>query len=141
MKVSLTSPFLLATVFLWSGVSAFQQPNPFSLRRAPLVVSTSSLRRPTRSYASVQQKDDQDKRSSASSSLKQDPTTAELFANKPQILGKAIPYQDLTIGVLKETYEGENRVSQTPDSVRSLTKAGFHVIVEQGGTMYDVNPI
>ncbi len=63
------------------------------------------------------------------------------YIYKPQILGKAIPYQDLTIGVLKETYEGENRVSQTPDSVRSLTKAGFHVIVEQGGTMYDINPI
>jgi len=44
-----------------------------------------------------------------------------------------IPYSDLTIGVLKETFPGENRVSQTPDSVQGLVKAGFHVVVEAGG--------
>lgn len=45
-----------------------------------------------------------------------------------------IPYSDLTIGVLKETYPGENRVSQTPDSIQGLVKAGFTVVVEAGGT-------
>ncbi len=45
-----------------------------------------------------------------------------------------IPYSELTIGVLKETYPGENRVSQTPDSVLGLVKAGFTVLVEAGGT-------
>lgn len=45
-----------------------------------------------------------------------------------------IPYSDLTIGVLKENYPGENRVSQTPDSVQGLVKAGFTVVVEAGGT-------
>ena len=44
-----------------------------------------------------------------------------------------IPYSELTIGIVKETLKGENRVSQTPDSVRGLTKAGFTVIVESGG--------
>ncbi len=44
-----------------------------------------------------------------------------------------IPYSELTIGVLKETYPGENRVSQTPDSVLGLVKAGFTVLVEAGG--------
>lgn len=48
-------------------------------------------------------------------------------------LGKAIPYEELTIGVLKETMDGETRVSQTPDSVANLVKAGFHVMVEAGG--------
>ncbi|CAJ1934254.1 unnamed protein product [Cylindrotheca closterium] len=49
-----------------------------------------------------------------------------------KFLGQPIPYSDLTIGVLKETFKGENRVSQTPDSVQSLVKAGFTVIVEAG---------
>jgi alanine dehydrogenase len=34
---------------------------------------------------------------------------------------------------MKETFPGENRVSQTPDSVANLVKAGLTVIVEQGG--------
>jgi Alanine dehydrogenase/PNT, N-terminal domain len=45
----------------------------------------------------------------------------------------AIPYDQLTIGVLKETFKGERRVSQTPESVSSLVKAGFKVIVQSGG--------
>jgi hypothetical protein len=45
----------------------------------------------------------------------------------------AIPYSELTIGVVKETFDGENRVSQTPDSVAGLVNAGFAVIVQSGG--------
>jgi hypothetical protein len=52
------------------------------------------------------------------------------------ILGRPIPYQELTVGVLRERYPGENRVSQTPDSVASLVKAGFNVVVESGGTSF-----
>ena len=44
-----------------------------------------------------------------------------------------IPYSELTIGIVKETFKGENRVSQTPDSVKGLVTAGFTVIVESGG--------
>lgn len=51
-----------------------------------------------------------------------------------KILGKAIPYDQLTVGVLKEDFPGENRVSQSPDSVAMLTKAGLNVLVEAGGT-------
>jgi hypothetical protein len=77
------------------------------------------------------------------------PTSSEDTASKPIIdnviskafeeddtshfLGKAIPYDELTIGVLKESMDGETRVSQTPDSVANLVKAGFHVLVEAGG--------
>lgn len=50
------------------------------------------------------------------------------------VVGKSIPYQEITIGVLKETFEGENRVSQTPDSIKNLVKAGFQVVVQSGGT-------
>ena len=49
-----------------------------------------------------------------------------------------IPYADLTIGVLKEDFPGETRVSQTPDSVQGLVKAGFTVLVQAGG-MYKMD--
>ena len=49
------------------------------------------------------------------------------------LLGQPIPYNDLTIGVMKETYKGENRVSLSPDAVALLTKAGLDVVVESGG--------
>jgi NAD(P) transhydrogenase len=64
----------------------------------------------------------------------EDKTSAVFQESKPKILGEPIPYSELTIGVLKETFKGENRVSQTPDSLRSLVKAGFTVIVQSGGT-------
>ena len=59
--------------------------------------------------------------------------TAAVFQEDTNILGGPIPYEDLTIGVMKETFNGENRVSQTPDSVASLIKAGFNVVVQAGG--------
>ena len=50
-----------------------------------------------------------------------------------KILGGKIPYSELTIGVLKETYPGENRVSVAPESAKMLVDAGFSVVVESGG--------
>ena len=59
---------------------------------------------------------------------------ADAFTDEePRILGGPIPYEDLTVGVLKETFGGENRVSLAPDSVKSLVGAGFTVVVESGG--------
>ena len=57
---------------------------------------------------------------------------------KSKILGQPIPYSELTLGVLAETFPGENRVSQTPDSIRSLVKGGMNVIVQQGGKCINV---
>ena len=51
------------------------------------------------------------------------------------LLGTPVPYPDLTIGILRETFPGEQRVSQSPDSVAALVKAGFQVIVQSGGTL------
>ena len=42
-------------------------------------------------------------------------------------LGKK--YEDLVIGVPKESFPLERRVSQTPESVEKLVKAGFNVRV------------
>jgi Alanine dehydrogenase/PNT, N-terminal domain len=50
-----------------------------------------------------------------------------------RFLGRPIPYEELSIGVLKEVTEGEKRVAQTPESVATLVKKGFHVLVEAGG--------
>lgn len=54
--------------------------------------------------------------------------------SNPNLLGRPIPYNELTVGILKERYPGENRVSQTPDSVALLIKGGLNVVVETGGT-------
>lgn len=43
-----------------------------------------------------------------------------------------IPYDQITIAVMKETFPGENRVSISPNAVGDLVKAGFHVLVQQG---------
>lgn len=63
--------------------------------------------------------------------------TAASFLDKisAKNLFDGVPYTWLTIGVLKEDLPGENRVSQTPDTVRALVKAGFTVVVEQGGAL------
>ena len=44
----------------------------------------------------------------------------------------SIPYEDLTIGVIKEDKPLEKRVAQSPDSVALLVKAKFKVVVEKG---------
>lgn len=44
-----------------------------------------------------------------------------------------IPYQNLTVGVPRETYPSENRVAVTPAGVATLLKKGFgRVLVERG---------
>ena len=51
---------------------------------------------------------------------------------EPTSRGWAIPYSDLTIGVVKETADLDDRVAQSPESAALLTKAGFKVNVEKG---------
>lgn len=53
------------------------------------------------------------------------------------LLGPSIAYEKLTIGVLKEDFPGETRVSQSPNSVKTLVNAGFSVVVEEGGRYTD----
>jgi len=48
-----------------------------------------------------------------------------------QSFDEPTPYGDLTVGVLKESGD-ETRVSQTPDSVANLAKAGLNVVVQSG---------
>lgn len=62
-----------------------------------------------------------------------DSVAIDANVEKVRFLGQPIPYDDLSIGVLKEVTEGEERVAQTPESVATLVKKGFHVLVEAGG--------
>jgi hypothetical protein len=64
-----------------------------------------------------------------------DDVAAAFEVGTSKILGKKVPYEDLTIGVIKETFPNENRVSQTPDNVSLLRKAGFQVVVQSGGAL------
>ena len=75
-------------------------------------------------------------RDSPSMGTQQSSVATESFFNLDQMMSfnTGIPYNEITIGVLKESYPGENRVAQTPDSIRNLVKAGFSVIVQTGGT-------
>lgn len=59
-------------------------------------------------------------------------TTPALLV-KGMKVGPSIPYSQLTIGVLKEIYTGENRVSLAPSNVKMLVDAGLKVVVETGG--------
>ena len=44
---------------------------------------------------------------------------------------KGIPYNQLKVGVPKETFPNEQRVALSPAAVQALTKAGFGVVVEK----------
>ena len=48
-------------------------------------------------------------------------------------IGTPMPYSSLTVGVMRECYRGENRVSLTPINVKMLVDAGMQVVVESGG--------
>lgn len=49
----------------------------------------------------------------------------------PKEVPKGIPYNKLTIGVPKEVFANEKRVSITPAVVKNLTKKGFNLTVEE----------
>jgi hypothetical protein len=74
-----------------------------------------------------------DEKGSKSKSTTFDPADEYTGEAPSKILGGKIPYSELTIGVLKETYPGENRVSVAPESAKMFVDAGFSVVVESGG--------
>ena len=49
----------------------------------------------------------------------------------PKEIPKGTPYNKLTIGVPKEVFTNERRVSITPAVAKNLTKKGFNVAVEE----------
>ncbi|KAL7451758.1 hypothetical protein ACHAWC_003560, partial [Mediolabrus comicus] len=72
------------------------------------------------------------KKEADTATKKYDPSDDFTGKSPSKILGDKVPYSDLTVGILKETYPGENRVSIAPDSAKMLVDAGLSVIVETG---------
>jgi H+-translocating NAD(P) transhydrogenase subunit alpha len=48
------------------------------------------------------------------------------------ISAEALPKNSLTVGIPKEIYPGECRVAATPETVKTLRKLGFEVLIESG---------
>jgi len=57
---------------------------------------------------------------------------ADVVIDSTSASANGVPYEQLTVGVFKESFPGENRVSQSPDSVAMLIKAGLNVVIESG---------
>lgn len=123
----------------YTSVTTFRQPAPSSLLSSrPFVPqSFASLsspqqqpwrRLPTAQRATIDVE-------TPSTPPLEDDDDDEGWTEGSRFLGKPVPYNELTVGVLKERYPGENRVSQTPDSVALLVKAGLSVVVETGGAL------
>eukprot|EP00532_Pseudo-nitzschia_australis_P011984 CAMPEP_0168220108 /NCGR_PEP_ID=MMETSP0140_2-20121125/9009_1 /TAXON_ID=44445 /ORGANISM="Pseudo-nitzschia australis, Strain 10249 10 AB" /LENGTH=1150 /DNA_ID=CAMNT_0008148717 /DNA_START=162 /DNA_END=3614 /DNA_ORIENTATION=+ len=87
-------------------------------------------------YATIedeeQEQQQQKQPSTSSTSAKKDVVSDAFNTDSINECFSPIPYSELTIGIIKETFKGENRVSQTPDSVKGLVNAGFTVIVQSG---------
>jgi hypothetical protein len=130
MKLSLS----LAVVLLVGSRSWFA--NAFSphlsLRRVVVPSQTASYRR-IKSWAPQYATKPEQAEQEADVVANPEPSVESTEA-QTQIWSQPIPYEKLTIGVLKETFPGENRVSQTPDSIRSLVKEGLTIVVQAGGT-------
>ena len=102
-------------------VDAFAPLQSTVIRPLPAVRSATTIR-----FATIPEKGEKQ--------VQETPPTADYFSSAKSLsLFEGVPYEQLTIGVLKEDLEGENRVSQTPDTVRNLVKSGFTVVVEQNG--------
>lgn len=61
-------------------------------------------------------------------------TSSKLSASvSPGLVPSSVPYADLTVGIVRETYPNERRVAITPQNAALLLKKGFaRVLVERG---------
>ena len=127
----------LTAFLLWSALAHnIQAWAPLSLR-----ATTTTIRNRKSSDVPVSKKTASSSSTSIYATVIDNDSVAGAFlqedsgslASSDTAIFSPIPYSELTIGVVKETYEGENRVSQTPDSVKNLVTAGFTVVIQSGG--------
>lgn len=142
---SLFSRTSLLSLFAASAVEGFNLPPSSSTTSrggglARHSTTSAAHRRVSnaRLFSTVDKPNTESSSSSASAESFPDPEDAlegllsDAISSSSSILGTPIPYGELTVGVLKESYPGENRVSVAPDSVRMLVDAGLNVAVESG---------
>lgn len=150
MTIGMVSSFRIVAAFLCLSWIEFQQVKAFSpslhtsvaASVRNIATSDASFRNPVLFdiphkhlttnvplYASISDKD--------TNQVKNDKVIQDAFETQHTLsFTKPIPYEQITIAVMKETFPGENRVSISPDSAELLIKAGFHVIVQQGGEIH-----
>jgi Alanine dehydrogenase/PNT, N-terminal domain len=134
LLVSTTTAF---TPTLVAKVSLLQQQQQnYQLSTLLAIKKTSTT---TKLYAATIPTKDESSNVGTSDIANNDTTNFDIENQLQLLLGVPIPYNKLTIGVLKEIYPGENRVAQTPDSIRTLIKAGMNVVVQSGGTFLYYN--
>jgi len=126
----------LTAFLLWSALAHnIQAWAPLSLR-----ATTTTIRNRKSSDVPVSKKTASSSSTSIYATVIDNDSVAGAFlqedsgslASSDTAIFSPIPYSELTIGVVKETFEGENRVSQTPDSVKNLVTAGFTVVIQSG---------
>ena len=118
-----------------AGVST-SRATSVSIDRRRSHIKIQQPRATTSIYATIEdeeQEQQQQKQPSGSAPAKKDIVSDAFNTDSINECFSPIPYSELTIGIIKETFKGENRVSQTPDSVKGLVDAGFTVIVQSGG--------
>ena len=128
MKVTSASAFMA----LWLGATSIQAFAPL-VRQVEVLRPLSTTK--TVRFATVPEKDEEQIQTSSTKKIPSKDFASDAFNKVTPSLFEGVPYSELTIGVLAEDLEGENRVSQTPDTVRNLVKEGFTVIVEAGGKL------
>ena len=133
MKISLTKHALAGLFLLLVPADAFA-PLQTTARQVTTTSSPSSL---SIRFATIPEKDElQQVDIDAKTNGADDSTSSAFNRVSSSLFDQGVPYEELTVGVLKEEEQGENRVSQSPDTVKNLVKAGFTVVVERGGTYF-----
>jgi hypothetical protein len=134
MKNALCLPVLL-NLLAGHPTSAWAPTGIATSRNLPRLLTNVGSRSSTspRLYVSGNDVEQDKKEGVAPSDKTSDSFVSATGGSSSKNWNEPIPYADLTIGVLKENFPGENRVSQTPDSIQNLIKAGFTVVVEAGG--------
>lgn len=115
-----------ALLLLPSSINGFSTPstNLYSLRSQTVQDVSGAL------YSALS--DETDDKSKSIKKSDKDMISGFEQPSSTKILTEPIPYEQLTIGVMKEVFEGENRVSITPDNAEMFVKAGFNVVVQSG---------
>lgn len=120
----------LAVLFAIPYAESFNLPSSSTQRSLDAWVRSNSPA--TRLFSTLDKDQTENKTATEVTSTSTFDPSVAFNAPLNKILGSPIPYSDLTIGVIKETYPGENRVSLAPESVKTLVNAGLSVVVESG---------
>jgi len=126
-------PTVLVTIILSNCSCLLAFSSPALISNGNLKKKVGHSKRPLEILSTIQLYSAvDDKKIEVSEAMEENVKAAFELSSSKLLVDSPIPYSELTIGVTKETFKGENRVSLTPESVVLLTKAGFNVVVQSG---------